>query len=431
MKKELDIRIKKLLGKVSFESSAIVQIRSLKSSGDSKVMLQIPVPVGEDASQINKVSVDPGLYEVSAILPSGDVLSRVIDVTEQDDSVDASLDFEQRTQKLISQVKLKEKADIQSTVIGKTKTETIPASISVLLIEVPKEATSFHQKLWDLVAKQPPDSDIQMFSDMNSIMPTQARTTSLKVKKIAGYLITNLPKRHRVNIGRAYLLVTLNNQTRLCMVPWPWKIVRTAQEALVKVVIEEEFSEFGDSEWSVRTKMDDNLMAGMLSYFAVGEQQLALKLTELTDARDMLFWKMVNPLAAAAGAYILIDQWIHASTASGSNEDWMTWVNNLYKFFPWLPDGAILNAWLALRARGHEPMLDEARTSLLEAVKRGIPVYSAGVKKLVDGLMLVSGEMKREGKIDTEIEMALARARQLAWQIDSHQLFTCIRLWNA
>ena len=85
----------------------------------------------------------------------------------------------------------------------------------------------------------------------------------------------------------------------------------------------------------------------------------------------MLFIKMSNPLAAAAGGYVLL------ATEQGTEpNDWHRWIENLCNWFEWLPDGAILHASLKLRHQYSDGDLDEARRMLIEAYRRGLPFYS-------------------------------------------------------
>lgn len=137
----------------------------------------------------------------------------------------------------------------------------------------------------------------------------------------------------------------------------------------------------------------------------------------------MLFEKVFNPLAAAAGAYVLL------STEQSDGPDyWHRWVYNLMKWFPWLPDGAIQRAWIMLRSHTHKHGLEEARANLLEGYRRGLPFYSKGVSLLLDGLTLFANDARAEDKKDQEVEEALKTARWLALRTDMRQPFTTVLL---
>lgn len=230
---------------------------------------------------------------------------------------------------------------------------------------------------------------------------------------------------------RAYLLVRHGAEAILCAMPYPWLQSDGGGEALVEatIAIDEEGLESGpveESGWSVRPGVRDRHLGSVLSYLSSGEAGSAREL--IRPARDLLFEKMMNPIAAAGGGYVLVDEWVRDSSQAGSDVRWHSWIDNLSNWFPWLPDGAILQGWLALRRRDHAPDLAKARSALLAAERRGAPLYTAGVRRLSDGLMLLAGEARRTGPPDPEVDDAMARVRRLAWQVDPRQPFTCVRL---
>jgi hypothetical protein len=129
---------------------------------------------------------------------------------------------------------------------------------------------------------------------------------------------------------------------------------------------------------------------------------------------DMLFRKMLNPLGAAAGGYVLL------AAGEGSGTDWHPWIDNLNDNFPSISDGAILKASLRLRFPKNAASYVEARTALLEAFERGIPYYSAGVSWLLDGMTLLAD--------DPDIEKRMRLVHRIALRLDLSQAFTCIRV---
>ena len=430
MKPQLNLRIQKDLEGETLPSGAIVQVRSFEESGRSRILHREPVPVSADASHHHAVTVDPGRYEVSAILPSGSVVSRVVEVTETDASVDAALDAGTSPHEWLSwQQWSGNVGGPRSSWMRESGAAPAPAPADIMLARVPADGSAPREKVWGALAARLATLETSTSIDPASILPAEA--ASLAVHKIPDpeYVAVRLPRGFGAGAERTYLFVTLHGQAMLCAMPWPWMQSDGSGEALVEAVISEQPDSLEGSSWSVRTTVRDHLFAGLLNYFAVGEQQTARELIE--PARELLYDKMENPLAATAGAYILVGQWIDESARGLMRQDWMDWVKNLSDWFPWIPDGAILNAWLALRMRGRDPLLDEARSALLEAERRGIPIYSAGVRRLIDGLMLVAGEIRRSGGQDPDVDAALTRARQLAWQIDPGQPFTCVRLWSS
>lgn len=128
----------------------------------------------------------------------------------------------------------------------------------------------------------------------------------------------------------------------------------------------------------VSAAIEDPRYALLLGYLASGRSDLAAEaLGELP--RDLLEAKLENPCAAAAGAYILIDQ-LHDATR---RPVWRPWIENLRNWFQDLPDGAVL----AGRACLHEGDRDGACAAFIEATERGIPVFAAGVRMLAEGFL--------------------------------------------
>lgn len=126
-------------------------------------------------------------------------------------------------------------------------------------------------------------------------------------------------------------------------------------------------------------------------------------------AELMLYGKFENPNAAAIGAYFLL--------RVGDLERLHTWWSlNLAHYFPWLADGPIVRAWHLLRdadARSRGPEDDSPRYWLLEAVKRGLPVYTEGLRLLIDGLKAVAA-----GRSDEEVRTAIDHLRPYAAAAD-------------
>lgn len=90
------------------------------------------------------------------------------------------------------------------------------------------------------------------------------------------------------------------------------------------------------------------------------------------------------------------------------------WMKNLADFFPDIADGAVVYATSLLQGEDNERNRIEAKRYLIEASKRGIPAYKLGLRMLFDGLLQVSEFF--EG--DTEIAEALAVIRPLAAYAD-------------
>jgi hypothetical protein len=106
-------------------------------------------------------------------------------------------------------------------------------------------------------------------------------------------------------------------------------------------------------------------MAGFMTASTLPKAVVAVR-----EAEKFLSGKLLNPLAAAAGGYVLL-----AAALDSKDQHWHRWIDNLANLFPEIPDGAVLKASLRLRFPKDSKSTEEARVSLLEAFKRGIPYY--------------------------------------------------------
>ena len=233
---------------------------------------------------------------------------------------------------------------------------------------------------------------------------------------------------------RSYALVgDRSNRQMFCVLPYPWRKA-SGDEATVEFLVgpdqpldADQGIAQSDVPWSVSTIARDDQVASVLGYFAAGDDSAAAFLA--TTALDLLFRKMKNPLAASAGAYVLLDQWLRQPSGDPQAVEWLGWIDNLANWFPWLPDGEILRGWIELAERAGKPSVDAARSSFLEAERRGIPVYTAGVRRLADGLARIANQDKVDGREDRVVVDALERTRRVAGSTDPRFPFTTIRLW--
>lgn len=211
---------------------------------------------------------------------------------------------------------------------------------------------------------------------------------------------------------RRFAFIFGGDNAYLVALPVPWVDVDTFEEVPAEILVEHRPSRRG-SPVSV-TVRDPRLGTG-LAYLARGAFSSALRV--FSEAEDMLFDKMTNPLAAAAGAYALV------GNQPSERERWHQWVKNLRDFHEWLPDGAILAATLHLQQAASEAEAHEARDLLVQAAARGVPVYSIGLQWLVDGLAQFPEH--------PEAAASHAQVRRLAWRVDMAQPFVVLRLNGA
>ncbi len=168
---------------------------------------------------------------------------------------------------------------------------------------------------------------------------------------------------------------------------------------------------------AVTVVSQNRLAETLLHYIAAGSFEAAQLTSEqaLAEAESMLRDKRGNPIGAAIGGYYLL--------RVGALDRLHNWPNNLANWFKWLPDGAVIHAWQLL----HEP--DEAQNSqargrLLQAAERGLPVYTEGVRLLIDGLELFAYDAVAHDERDEAVEQALKNIRKYAAAVDWNQQLT-------
>jgi hypothetical protein len=191
-------------------------------------------------------------------------------------------------------------------------------------------------------------------------------------------------------------------------VPWPGSLGLAPVEMLVRLHPLEKAVHIGvavlDSQFGT--------LAGMMTASTLPQAKIVVE-----QASSALFGKYRNRLAAAAGGYVLL------ATGGSENRYWHSWIENLYGKFPDLPDGAVLAASLRLLHPQDKSSYDEARAALFEAFDRGIPYFSAGVARLLDGLTLFAAD-------SAEAKEKMTLVQRVAQRLDLSQAFTVIRLSN-
>jgi hypothetical protein len=211
-------------------------------------------------------------------------------------------------------------------------------------------------------------------------------------------------------LPRRYLLARGRGFSELACLPVPWT-TETGSRVVIETLVRRSPLP-GEAVLAMSPR--DPKMGPALGYMAAGSLGSAQLLFD--HAQDLLYGKLVNPLAATAGGYVLM-----AIEAGASAAQWKDWVPNLAGWFPWLPDGTIQLGRLLLRHRRGPDDVAQARAALFEAYDRGLPFYSLGLQWLVEGLSWFAAE-------DAEAARRLANVREIAWRANLQQPFTTIRL---
>lgn len=208
---------------------------------------------------------------------------------------------------------------------------------------------------------------------------------------------------------RQFLIAESVTGTHLVTLPTPWNDaygISNVVEVLVNLAQSPNGSPIG-------VTVRDPVIGAGLAYMANGA--LTKAAVVFPDAQAMLQRKVTNPLAAAAGGYVLI-----GTELDNEPRAWDAWLENLRNWFPEYSDGWVLWASRRLRTAQSEDEIEPARRGFIEACKRGVPIFTLGLSWLMDGLSQFPD--------NPECTTWLARVRQVALQVDMRQPFVVLRL---
>lgn len=182
-----------------------------------------------------------------------------------------------------------------------------------------------------------------------------------------------------------------------------WRLVSLPAGGRVRVALTRSATEKGDSlEITIgRSHPDDELI---MSYLARGAVAEADRLAEAWDVADlMLQEKKQDPVSAAAGAYLLLK--------NRRLQQRRDWVDNLVEWFPYMADGAIVSAALALQREDAKE--SEIRAKLDVALGRGLPIFAMGASVLVETMAAVHRGKRETKRFHAAYLAAQAYARAL------------------
>jgi hypothetical protein len=207
---------------------------------------------------------------------------------------------------------------------------------------------------------------------------------------------------------RRFLIVETTAEMYLVTLPLPWN-GPSGDSSVVEVLVNLIQSPNGSP---IGVTVRDPAIGTGLAYMATGALANAARVFQ--DVQGMLAAKVVNPFAAAAGAYILI-----GTDLDSEPRAWDSWLDNLRNWFPEYSDGSVLWASRQLRTARSSDEIELARQGFIEACERGLPIFTLGLSWLVDGLS--------QFPEDDECTLWLERVRRVTWQVDMRQPFVVLR----
>ena len=199
----------------------------------------------------------------------------------------------------------------------------------------------------------------------------------------------------------------------LAVAPWKWDSQDSHDPCAVST-FQERDADRGD--WRMRIEVQDGRMSSVLAYLTQGDLGSARVL--LKSSLRMLMAKVKNPYAAAAGGYVLI----YSKSEDIDDPEWPSWIRNLATWYPSSPDAQILMATLCLQRRrllaqvnlpavGDDARrLELARILLKRALSAGLPMYSMGMRLLLEDLEILNEEEEAAGLYHGPYELRLPEA---------------------
>ena len=402
-------------------------------------------------SGVTDIKLDAGQYVVEAILPSGETLYQEISLSGPGETKDVVLGSESShewlaMQHFIGNTRRKATSDgllrrrsFTKDQAGAVPMERLPVQVTAQIISsladplVAESGSSwgtldkYFQK-YEANPQFPSLRNSGATDDNVSALPIRAFQPTIldqdeRVFEFDNQLLADnqyplIVDYHSPSFTRHYIMVLENKlASQFAVLPVPW-IQDLNREHKIQVLVNLPASRVSHETLAVSIAIPDRRVGAVIGYLGSGLLPTAEKLVK--TATDMLYDKMVNPIAAAAGAYVMV-----FAEKSNERDEWHKWVENLMNWFPWLPDGAIIHSWLKLIYGNKNKDLVEARKNLLEGFRRGLPFYSKGVKMLLDGLTIFANDA---GHKDIEIEDALKTVRRIAINTNMRQPFTTISL---
>lgn len=209
--------------------------------------------------------------------------------------------------------------------------------------------------------------------------------------------------------ARYWAIAEAPSGSSLLSLPVPW-YDRDGSSRDVGILVRHVSNESSLAEVAVR----DPDIAAMLGYLRNNRLTEAAFVTK--DYERWLWSKRRNPFAAAAGGYVLL-----ATQLGFENAPWTGWIRNLNAWFPTVPDGAILEAYMCLN--GPKPLRDFERAAqcFQSAFERGIPHYTIGLSWLRSGLRSLEADF---GHLK-EAAQTVSLASRLS---ETSQVFSSFRL---
>jgi hypothetical protein len=368
--------------------AALIPVEVSNEAGN--IIFREPVPLDENAT----LSYDfkPGTYLVRGSLPSGEIAASTVDLRTAD-SVLASLhSHTQSPRETLSWAYYLQRKPVGGSV-ARSRVESLESSASVTIGALPPLITNF----WRHTSQDWTQIPVVHNSSSEGLFKRVYFDSSVAYGDPDARLLIEIEseKQWQYNLGQFWIQVVSGLHSQFVAVP-PTENMRI-------YVLDHHSAGELDAPFRVIVGSGDPAMQALIGFLSSGDFYSARSVGDrwFAVAEKMLQDKLQDAVAAAVAGYFLL--------AVGEYSRLHDWTRNLADWIGWLPDGPIIRAFHVLSEK--EPDLTEVRVRLLQAVERGIPIYTQGLRMLFDGLNMMN---IRAGGKDPELRQALQKIRVYA-----------------
>lgn len=420
------LRLGRDVGGMALDQAAVAQIIGLAEDGSrlpTRDRRDVVIAAGWQAEP-TKVPVEPGWYLIEARTPNGQVMPQQVEVAEGA-NVPVDLEGQQSPREWLGWSHLMGNVRESATggLIGGAGGGSAPMPPppppppELLWLAEPAPALvdpHLGAEAWPLLAAAHEAADPMSLvgRPVDQPMPPLRSEPAGDLYRLGsqgplGWSDHDVPAEPLTR--RTWVAARLGEQLDLACLPVPWPTWGPGPSPVDVIVSQPDTP---DGAMIAMSPMDPTF-GPLMGFLGRSDYRCARQLVD--SARERLFDKMYNPLAAAAGGYVLL------ATETTGDSDWHPWIANLANWFPALPDGAILHGRLLLRHRRGPDDVAHAAARFAEAAGRGLPYFTLGLQWLVEGLVALSAQDPVSAKL-------LEQVKPVAWLADPEQAFTTLRV---
>jgi hypothetical protein len=342
--------------------STIVPVQVFDST--SKQVFSKPVPLTSTGSRLEQ-DFGPGTYLIRVTLPSGEILANTIEI--QDDGKDAQAVLKPKRQSPREELSWAYYLQKAPSAFERAQEQIFTVASDFPHPFLPELTVTFwaHDASgWKVTSEKDRD-----------IFSTVQYESSPDLEKEGALL--------RIGIGFNDSGDRQKFPAQVWLQASNWagsQFIALPTVPLLHVLVATNSDSQSTMPFSIQTSNGSPAVDALLSFLSSGDFESARAIGSgwAQRAEEMLLNKVQDPMAATVGGYFLLK--------AGEIERLHEWTANLANWFKWLPDGPIIRA-CHLMTRP-QPVADTIRNLLLEAVKRGLPYYTIGLRLLQDGLKL-------------------------------------------